>query len=90
MISWGVASKSKPIAAVRLIGLFLCVLAQTAFGLAAKKKPDARRWAFFWSGWRDYSMISWGGGLKVKAHRRCAAHRSFFMHAPQTAFGLAA
>jgi hypothetical protein len=31
----GVASKSKPIAAVRLIGLFLCTLAQTAFGLAA-------------------------------------------------------
>ena len=41
----------------------------------------ARRYAlgFFWSGWRDYSMISMGGGLKVKAHRRCAAHRAFFI-----------
>jgi 3-deoxy-D-manno-octulosonic-acid transferase len=26
-------------------------------------------------------MISMGDGLKVKAHRRYAAHRAFFMHA---------
>ena len=42
----------------------------------------------FW--WRDYSMIWMGNGLKVKAHRRCAAHRTFFCALTQTTFGFAA